>query len=139
MAKFGIALGSGPRGLGFESRHSDQKSGILFYGFRIFLYVGIRKIKCDADEHRRRQLDGGDPLSAHRAQMQTNSDTPTKKAESTFVGSAFFIVAFDENPQHTITKSDASHIIGIRMLSLSLRERKFSDWRTLWITMSHLH
>ena len=25
MAKFGIALGSGPRGLGFESRHSDQK------------------------------------------------------------------------------------------------------------------
>ena len=24
MAKFGIALGSGPRGLGFESRHSDQ-------------------------------------------------------------------------------------------------------------------
>ena len=25
MAKFGIALGSGPRGLGFESRYSDQK------------------------------------------------------------------------------------------------------------------
>ena len=24
MAKFGIALGSGPRGLGFESRYSDQ-------------------------------------------------------------------------------------------------------------------
>ena len=28
MAKFGIALGSGPRGLGFESRHSDQKTRI---------------------------------------------------------------------------------------------------------------
>ncbi len=27
MAKFGIALGSGPRGLGFESRYSDQNSG----------------------------------------------------------------------------------------------------------------
>ena len=27
MAKFGIALGSGPRGLGFESRYSDQKTG----------------------------------------------------------------------------------------------------------------
>ena len=27
MAKFGIALGSGPRGLGFESRHSDQRAG----------------------------------------------------------------------------------------------------------------
>ena len=25
MAKFGIALGSGPRGLGFESRYSDQR------------------------------------------------------------------------------------------------------------------
>ena len=24
MAKFGIALGSGPRGLGFESRYSDH-------------------------------------------------------------------------------------------------------------------
>ena len=24
VAKLGIALGSGPRGLGFESRHSDQ-------------------------------------------------------------------------------------------------------------------
>ena len=25
VAKFGIALGSGPRGLGFESRHSDHR------------------------------------------------------------------------------------------------------------------
>ena len=38
MAKFGIALGSGPRGLGFESRYSDQNpatiivvAGFLFY------------------------------------------------------------------------------------------------------------
>ena len=30
MAKFGIALGSGPRGLGFESRHSDQKPVTAF-------------------------------------------------------------------------------------------------------------
>ena len=29
MAKFGIALGSGPRGLGFESRYSDQKLRLL--------------------------------------------------------------------------------------------------------------
>ena len=34
MAKFGIALGSGPRGLGFESRYSDQNSGIRHRGFR---------------------------------------------------------------------------------------------------------
>ena len=62
MAKFGIALGSGPRGLGFESRHSDQNSGIRKCGFRNFLRVGIRKIKCGADERRRRRLDGGEPL-----------------------------------------------------------------------------
>ena len=37
MAKFGIALGSGPRGLGFESRYSDQiqKPGIC-YGYQVF-------------------------------------------------------------------------------------------------------
>ena len=36
MAKFGIALGSGPRGLGFESRYSDHKS-VRFLGIsRIF-------------------------------------------------------------------------------------------------------
>ena len=29
MAKLGIALGSGPRGRGFESRHSDQGKGLL--------------------------------------------------------------------------------------------------------------
>ena len=45
MAKFGIALGSGPRGLGFESRHSDhnyQQSLMqrksLFQGLSLFLH-----------------------------------------------------------------------------------------------------
>ena len=44
MAKFGIALGSGPRGLGFESRHSDQKEGcpqgvvFFFYSYRRIHY-----------------------------------------------------------------------------------------------------
>ncbi len=37
MAKFGIALGSGPRGRGFESPYSDQKSGICTCRFRIFI------------------------------------------------------------------------------------------------------
>ena len=36
MAKLGIALGSGPRGLGFESRYSDQKCGNRFRGSHIF-------------------------------------------------------------------------------------------------------
>jgi len=36
--------GSGPRGLGFESRHSDQKTGIRFCGFQFFNRGdGIRK------------------------------------------------------------------------------------------------
>ena len=44
MAKLGIALGSGPRGLGFESRHSDHKSGDCIRSRRIFYWsVGIRK------------------------------------------------------------------------------------------------
>ena len=45
MAKFGIALGSGPRGLGFESRYSDQKMKTAHLGGLHFLLVciGIRK------------------------------------------------------------------------------------------------
>ena len=46
MAKFGIALGSGPRGLGFESRYSDQrrKSGIRS-GCRTFFVTSVNNIK----------------------------------------------------------------------------------------------
>ena len=33
MAKLGIALGSGPRDLGFESRHSDQEKSTLRRAF----------------------------------------------------------------------------------------------------------
>ena len=43
MAKFGIALGSGPRGLGFESRHSDQKEKGCYGSPFLFGLVGIRK------------------------------------------------------------------------------------------------
>ena len=38
MAKFGIALGSGPRGLGFESRYSDQIRALNSYEFGAFSY-----------------------------------------------------------------------------------------------------
>ena len=37
VAKLGIALGSGPRGRGFKSRHSDQKSPKPF-GFGDFCF-----------------------------------------------------------------------------------------------------
>ena len=42
VAKFGIALEWGSRGLEFESRHSDQKSRNSIYCFCFFLYVEIR-------------------------------------------------------------------------------------------------
>ena len=64
VAKFGIALEWGSRGLEFESRHSDQKSRNSFYCFCFFLCFEIRKINptvrwtvaC-------RQLDGGNTLN----------------------------------------------------------------------------
>ena len=44
MAKFGIALGSGPRGLGFESRYSDQrKKSCDAMGFKAFSFFIERK------------------------------------------------------------------------------------------------
>ena len=44
MAKFGIALGSGPRGLGFESRYSDQKEErVLMHPLFFLVGTGIRK------------------------------------------------------------------------------------------------
>ena len=43
MAKFGIALGSGPRGLGFESRYSDQKKKGASAPFFLLVCIRIRK------------------------------------------------------------------------------------------------
>ena len=37
MAKFGIALGSGPRGRGFESRYSDQCFLYEQFGFPVIM------------------------------------------------------------------------------------------------------
>ena len=56
----------GPGCREFESRHSDQKSRIRLCGVWTFLFVWseTRKIKCGADERRRRGLDRADPLSA---------------------------------------------------------------------------
>ena len=41
MAKFGIALGSGPRGLGFESRYSDHRKALEMYVSGAFSYFLI--------------------------------------------------------------------------------------------------
>ena len=52
-----------------ETRHSDQKSRIRFCGVWAFLFLWseTRTIKCNAGERCRRQLDGGEPLSAQSA------------------------------------------------------------------------
>ena len=42
VAQFGSVLGSGPRGRGFESRHSDQKGGRFF--IKIYHPFLLRKI-----------------------------------------------------------------------------------------------
>ena len=47
VAKFGIALEWGSRGLEFESRHSDQKSRNSICCFCFFLCVEIRTIHCE--------------------------------------------------------------------------------------------
>ena len=50
MAKLGIALGSGPRGLGFESRYSDQVRTVIFvkvtvltFAFEVTINIFIKK------------------------------------------------------------------------------------------------
>lgn len=40
VAKFGIALEWGSRGLEFESRHSDQKQRLRFSANAVFIYRG---------------------------------------------------------------------------------------------------
>ena len=47
VAKFGIALEWGSRGLEFESRHSDQKSRNSFYCFCFFLLCWDSKYKSN--------------------------------------------------------------------------------------------
>ena len=44
MAKFGIALGSGPRGLGFESRYSDHRKALEMYVSGAFSYVAENSV-----------------------------------------------------------------------------------------------
>ena len=61
VAKFGIALEWGSRGLEFESRHSDQDKLTGFDKKLVnfsFSEIGIRKIKCNANERCWRRLDG---------------------------------------------------------------------------------
>ena len=46
VAKFGIALEWGSRGLEFESRHSDQKTGMSNSSFLFFILVLARELEA---------------------------------------------------------------------------------------------
>ena len=48
VAKFGIALEWGSRGLEFESRHSDQKSRTVLTVLDFFVMTGVLKLQCNA-------------------------------------------------------------------------------------------
>ena len=62
MAKFGIALGSGPRGHGFESRHSDHKSTVILIELRWAFSMPENRFKS-----------GFSAISAHkRTPLQSN-------------------------------------------------------------------
>ncbi len=56
VAKFGIALGSGPRGRGFESRHSDHRKSLekpMF--FRVFCFA-VFPCFCTLDNKNGQQI-----------------------------------------------------------------------------------
>ena len=44
VAKFGIALGSGPRGHGFESRHSDHEKSHFCLPTKVTFFNDIRSL-----------------------------------------------------------------------------------------------
>ena len=45
VAKFGIALGSGPRGHGFESRHSDHEKSHFCLPTKVTFFNDIRSLR----------------------------------------------------------------------------------------------
>ena len=69
MAKFGIALGSGPRGRGFKSRHSDHSESLTHQGFPSFFMPGFQKF-------------GTDFLSKNSKNLQKNFKTNCQEAFS---------------------------------------------------------
>ena len=94
MAKFGIALGSGPRGLGFESRHSDQKNPeSAFVGFGFFFVLGFERLNATVWE-----TVAADGLTEVHIYLRTfpctdaneSRHSDQKNPESSFVGFGFF-------------------------------------------------
>ena len=94
MAKLGIALGSGPRGLGFESRYSDQETGIRFRGFRFLNWVERGFEQSNATVQWTvacRRLDGGNTLILIPKESEcSESRYSDQKCGNRFCGSHIF-------------------------------------------------
>ena len=92
MAKFGIALGSGPRGLGFESRYSDHKSS-RFWSAKVpktvvFIEQSFNLIQTNPPAVR----DKSDPKTAFDPDLtQTGTFSWISKYASSFRGSTFSV------------------------------------------------
>ena len=114
MAKFGIALGSGPRGLGFESRYSDQKKKVHLKGGLSFLqgWQGFEPLNATVRwTVACRRLDGGNSLICSIGANATNPDTPTKKKRGWLMHPLFFLVCAG------IRKADTSALTGVKIES----------------------
>ena len=95
VAKFGIALEWGSRGLEFESRHSDQKTRTTFVVLVFFFSCGeIRTIKCECPVDIR-----SFPAGRERHLSVPNLDTRTKKPEQHLLFWFFLFVWRDSNHQ----------------------------------------
>ena len=103
-----MTLGPGCRE--FESRHSDQISRNGFMPFLLISFGGARlePSKCNADERCRRRLDGGEPLSAPLAQMQTSLATRTKSPESASAESGLFCMYGTRLEQSNATRTSVA-------------------------------
>ena len=79
VAKFGIALEWGSRGLEFESRHSDQIMGSIFGYFPLFFVWVFKRLNAnDRWTFAHSRLDGNDAVINSffmKGKMQTNLDT----------------------------------------------------------------
>ena len=129
VAKFGIALEWGSRGLEFESRHSDQKRQTYFCTAVVF-YLGCRELEASCFLIR-----GHRPRRAQRgAASSSNLDTRTKNDRRTSVRLSFFICG-DKNSrplafQSAATGRDLPQKLSIFVLSSLTEALRFTIIKT---------
>ena len=95
VAKFGIALEWGSRGLEFESRHSDQIMGSSFWNFPLFISMErFEPFEC-------RYPVKICPMRAgpHRLYNVPNLDTRTKKSRTAFAVLDFLLFLWRDSKE----------------------------------------